>query len=97
MERIIGYKTFDGRIFENAEEAIIYEKKCEFENKLARIIEKNIKDKNYKKMVEDINKHSYDVDSLYKPPFVKFVGQLIIDNVVEFAEIFKEISNEQIV
>lgn len=97
MERIIGYKTFDGQIFENAEQAIMYEKKQEFEDKLARIIDKNIKDKDYKKMVENINTYSYDIDNLYKPPFVRFVIQLIMDNVVEFAEIFKEISNEQIV
>lgn len=49
MKRVTCFKTEDGKLFESAEEAILHEKKQEFETKLYKLIEEKVVDENYKK------------------------------------------------
>ena len=93
MKRVTCFKTEDGKLFESAEEAILHERKQEFETKLYKLIEEKVKDEELQEMVDCISGYSINKYDMYKPPFIDYVRRIIMDNIKDFTELFREITD----
>lgn len=45
-------------------------------------------------MVDCISGYSINKYDMYKPPFIDYVRRIIVDNIKEFTELFREITDD---